>query len=362
MNDIINVHTIAKDYKIYIGEDILDELRSFVERSDYSDKSALVTNSTVYPLYGEKVERVLKDRFKVFTYILPDGEEYKNIHEFIKIVDFLVENNLDRRSPLFALGGGVVGDIAGFAAATFLRGIPLIHIPTTLLAQVDSSIGGKVAVNHKRGKNLIGAFYQPDAVFSGIDFLYTLPDREWRGALAEVIKYGVIQDEELFSYMEKNTEKILHRDRQAMLYIVKKSILNKANIVQRDEREKDIRRILNFGHTLAHALEKMGEYKTCRHGEAVAVGMVFASLLSWKLNICEKQVYERIKNILQSFSLPVHIPSKFETDDIYDAMRWDKKAVSNKLRFVLTENIGKVKIVTALEPQIIGEAIDKMKE
>jgi len=359
---IIDVHTLVKTYNVFVGEDILEELLSFVEKSDYSKKSALVTNSTVYPLYGKRIEEVLKNRFEVFTYIMPDGEEYKNIYEFIKIVDFLAENNLDRRSPLFALGGGVVGDIAGFAAAAFLRGIPLIHIPTTLLAQADSSIGGKVAVNHKRGKNLIGAFYQPDAVFSGIDFLYTLPDREWKAALAEVIKYGIIQDEGLFEYIEQNTEKILHRDRQATLHIVKRSILNKANIVQNDEKERDIRQILNFGHTLAHALEKIGGYKTYRHGEAVAVGMVFASSLSWKLDICKKQVYERIKNVLRSFFLPVYIPSEFKTNDIYDVMRWDKKVVSDKLRFVLTEKIGKVRIVTGLESRIVSEVIDEMKE
>jgi 3-dehydroquinate synthase len=361
MNDIINVHTIAKDYKIYIGEDILEELLSFIEKADYSNKSALVTNSTVYPLYGKRIEEVLKNRFEVFTYILPDGEEYKNIYEFIKITDFLAENNLDRKSPLFALGGGVIGDIAGFAASTFLRGIPLIHIPTTLLAQVDSSIGGKVAINHKRGKNLIGAFYQPDAVFSGIGFLHTLPDREWKAAMAEVIKYGVIRDEELFSYMEKNVERILKREEEAVFYIVRKSILNKVSVIEEDEKEKGLRQILNFGHTLAHALEKIGGYKTYRHGEAVAVGMVFASLLSWKLNICKKQVYERIRNILQSFSLPTHIPLKFETNSICDTMSWDKKVVSDKLRFVLTENIGKVRIITDLELQMIVETINELK-
>ncbi len=359
---IIDVHTLVKTYNVFVGEDISEELLSFIEKANYSNKSALVTNSTVYPLYGKRTEEILKNRFEVFTYILPDGEEYKNIYEFIKIIDFLAENNLDRKSPLFALGGGVVGDIAGFAAAAFLRGIPLIHIPTTLLAQADSSIGGKVAVNHKKGKNLIGAFYQPDAVFSGIDFLHTLPDREWKAALAEVVKYGIIQDEGLFKYIEQNTEKILHRDRQATLYIVKRSILNKTNIVQKDEKEKDVRQILNFGHTLAHALEKIGGYKTYRHGEAVAVGMVFASLLSWKLDICKEQVYERIKNILQSFSLPVHVPSEFKTNDIYNVMRWDKKVVSDKLRFVLTENIGKVRIATGLKSQIVSEVIDEMKE
>ena len=282
---------------------------------------------------------------------IPDGETSKSLQEAEKLYTRAIEAGLDRKSVVIALGGGVVGDLAGFVAATFMRGIDLIQIPTTLLAQVDSSVGGKTAVNHALGKNLIGAFHQPRAVFIDLNFLKTLPEREIKSGLGEVVKYGVISDGDFFTYLEDNADKILQCDLKTLAHVVKRSCEIKAQVVGADEKESGLRRILNFGHTLAHAIEEETRYEKYRHGEAVSIGMVGAAVISWELGKINFNDVARLKDLLDKLQL-VTTCEGVDVDDVCKVALRDKKVIGGKIGWILMRGIGDVEItdeVTELE-------------
>lgn len=340
--DSIKVKLGERSYPIYFGSGILKEFGKTFKGFSKSNRAVIVTNPKVGGLYYSVVEKgLLKEGIEPIRLDVPDGEEYKTLAWASKLFDRLIALKADRQTPLIALGGGVIGDLTGFVAATYLRGVPFIQVPTTLLAQVDSSVGGKTGVNHRRGKNLIGAFYQPKFVYIDVDTLKTLDKRELRAGLAEVIKYGVIKDAKLFKYLEDNIDVLTQN--LALLHIIKRSCAIKASVVEADEREAGLRAILNFGHTFGHAVEAVTKYKEYKHGEAVAIGMVYAAELSHGLGLCGKDEVDRISDLIKNAGLPVEAPD-FPRKSFLKAMEIDKKMVGGELRFVLIEKIGKVRI------------------
>lgn len=316
-----------------------------MKESGLKGKAACITNPTIGKLYGNRVLASLgKAGFEVCRIDIPDGEEYKNLEWVSYIYDKLMEHKMERQSPIVAFGGGVIGDIAGFAAATYLRGVPYIQVPTTLLSQVDSSVGGKTGVNHPEGKNLIGAFYQPRMAFLDVDVLKTLEQRDIKAGLAEAIKYGIIRDKNFFSFLEENYADVLKLG-DGLLHVVKVSCGIKARVVEEDEREEGIRSILNFGHTFGHAVETVTDYKELRHGEAVAIGMAAAARMSFKLGLCSKMVVDRIEGLLAKVGLPTKVSAisyQLSAHGLFKAMEMDKKVAGGKIRFVMVEDIGKV--------------------
>jgi 3-dehydroquinate synthase len=308
----------------------------------------IVTNTTVALLYLATLRASLTDR-NVAECILPDGEQHKTLQTAGWVFDALVGRKLNRDATVLALGGGVVGDIAGFVAACYLRGIGYVQIPTTLLAQVDSSVGGKTGVNHSGGKNLIGAFYQPRAVLADTDTLATLPDRELRAGLAEVIKYGCVWDPLLFDWLDLNMGKLLARDSDALTYAIGRSCEIKATVVGHDEREQSLRAILNFGHTFGHAIEAATAYETYLHGEAVALGMLMAADLSCRLGLIDAPVKARVQSLLARAGLPTEAP-KIGAARALELMRMDKKVLAGAIRLVLLEKLGRA-VVIAKYPQ-----------
>lgn len=343
--ETVKVELGERSYDIIIGSGLLDGIGARLKAYGPSPKAALVSNPTVFALYGKRVAGSLKKAgFNLEHVIIPDGEEYKNLETLKRIYDELLKHGLDRKSALIALGGGVVGDIAGFAASTYMRGISYVQIPTTLLAQVDSSVGGKTGVDHKLGKNMIGAFWQPGLVLIDVATLKTLPKKQLLAGLAEVIKYGVIYDSELFEFLEANRDRILNLDNEAITHIIRRSCEIKADVVSKDERESGLRAILNYGHTIGHAVETATGYTRYLHGEAVAIGMHLEAKLSQLLKgIDDGQVF-RIKALIDSYGLPSEIPGDINRDDILSSMQLDKKAVAGKLKFILPERIGAVRI------------------
>ena len=324
-------------------------------------KALIITNSKVGPLYSSLLKNSLENAgFSVSVAQIPDGEQHKNLETVKKLYEKCVSEKIERNSCIFALGGGVVGDIAGFVAATYLRGTKLVQVPTTLLAQVDSSIGGKTGVNLKGGKNLVGSFYQPDAVIICSEVLRTLPKRELSCGISEVIKYGCIADAKLFSYLKDNVEKIISLDRASIDKIITVSCSIKAQIVSRDEREKKGERmLLNFGHTIGHAIETVTSYKKYKHGEAIAIGMVAASIISEKTGLMRKSDAVRIKNLITAYSLPSACP-KIPVSSLLDAMKVDKKVSKGKINFVLLEGIGKAKVSNAVPKKTISGALGEI--
>ena len=308
----------------------------------------VVTNTTVAPLYLPALRTALGER-RVADCVLPDGEQHKTLKTAGRVFDALVENKLNRDATVLALGGGVVGDIAGFCAACYQRGIGYVQIPTTLLAQVDSSVGGKTGVNHSGGKNLIGAFHQPLAVIADTDTLITLPDRELSAGVAEVIKYGCVSDPSLLDWLELNVGKLLARDAAALRYAIAQSCQIKASVVAQDEREQGLRAILNFGHTFGHAIEAATAYETYLHGEAVALGMLIAVDLSCRLGMIDAAVNARLHDLVGRAGLPTDVP-KIGAARALALMQMDKKVLSGKLRLVLLEKLGRA-IVTSTYPQ-----------
>jgi 3-dehydroquinate synthase len=304
----------------------------------------IVTNTTVAQLYLAKLNNTLAGR-RVAECILPDGEQHKTLQTAGWVFDALVAKKMNRDATVLALGGGVVGDIAGFAAACYQRGIGYVQIPTTLLAQVDSSVGGKTGVNHPGGKNLIGAFYQPLAVITDTDTLTTLPDRELRAGLAEVIKYGCVWDPLLFDWLDVNISKLLARDVEALTYAIARSCEIKATVVAKDEREQNLRAILNFGHTFGHAIEAATAYEGYLHGEAVGLGMLIAADLSRRLGLIDSAVQDRVRDILVRTGLPTEAP-RIGADKALELMHMDKKVLAGTVRLVLIEKLGRA-IVTA---------------
>lgn len=353
----VTVNLGVKSYPIYIGENILHEIGVYVKGLGVGPKVMVVTNPTVHSLYGQVVIDSLTDAgFEVFLGEVPDGEKYKSMDSAQHLYDIAFESNLDRSSAIIALGGGVIGDLAGFVASTYMRGIPFIQVPTTLLAQVDSSVGGKVAVNHPKGKNIIGAFYQPRMVFADIKTLSTLAEREFKAGMAEVIKYGVIWDSDFFDYLEKHYTDIRNLNSESVSHIVEKSCSIKAHVVEQDETEESIRAILNYGHTFGHALEALTNYKNYVHGEAVAIGMVIAADVSLGLGKLDSADRDRIETLVSTYGLPVKYP-EINIDDIIESMGHDKKVKAGKVRYILPDKIGRVSIVTDIPHQTLIEAL-----
>jgi len=354
----VRVELGERSYDICIGKNILRNIGGSLKSLGLSPRIAIVTNPTVYPLYGAVVASSLrKAGFDVLSVTIPDGEEYKDLLWAEHVFNILLKAKLDRSSALVALGGGVIGDITGFAASTYMRGISYIQVPTTLLAQVDSSVGGKTGVNHRLGKNMIGTFWQPRLVWVDTATLKTLPGREFLSGLAEVIKYGVIWDGKLFDFLEAGKKKILNLDNKSIMHIIKRSCEIKAEVVSKDERESGIRSILNFGHTIGHAIETATGYRRYLHGEAVAIGMCLEAELSGKLKFIGSDKVRRIKSLVESYGLPSEMPEDIDIKHILSSMELDKKAVAGELRFILPERIGKVKIHKGVSEKVIRELL-----
>ena len=337
-----------RSYDILIGRGLLDAPQSWRGLPKAAD-AVIVTNSVVGPLYTARLQASLSMLYqRVIVVELPDGEASKTWESMSRIFDVMLEAGCDRKTVLFALGGGVIGDLTGFAAASYMRGVPFVQVPTTLLAQVDSSVGGKTAINHPLGKNMIGAFYQPLRVVGDLETLDTLPERELRAGLAEVIKYGPIADEQFFDWIERNLDALLAREPAALVHAIRRSCEIKAAVVSRDERESGLREILNFGHTFGHAIEAGLGYGEWLHGEAVGCGMVMAADLSARLGLIQAEVAQRLRHLIARAGLPVVGPA-LGIDRYFALMRLDKKAVAREIRFVLLDGIGKAVTRTALD-------------
>jgi len=358
------MHTVKvplgeRSYDIEIGMS-LDQTGPEIKSLGLGQKIAVVVNPTVKALYAKQVMESLKAQgFMAMVIVIPDGEQHKDLDWANAIYTSLLTNAFDRRSLIVALGGGVIGDLAGFAAATYMRGIPFVQVPTTLLAMVDSSVGGKTGVNHPMGKNMIGAFHQPQKVLMDLEVLKTLPKEEFLSGMAEVIKYGVIWDGAFFDYLDNNRDRILGLDRDALIHVIRRSCEIKAEVVGKDEREGGLRAILNFGHTVGHAIEKAENY-TMRHGEAVAIGMVYASRLAFATGLCDASVPERVEKLIASYGLPTNLRSlsrKPTVQGLMDTMQIDKKAEGGKVKFVLPTKIGEVVITKEWEEQKLRELI-----
>lgn len=347
----------ARSYDICIGHNLLDELKDSLSDLSIGKKAAIITNPKLNRFYGKVIYQQLIESGFVPTIIeLPPGEKYKTLRSVNKIYDALIKEKFERNSFIIALGGGVIGDIAGFAAATYLRGVPYLQVPTSLVAQVDSSVGGKTGVNHHLGKNLIGAFYQPVLVWIDVDMLKTLPRRELIAGMAEVIKYAVIADEEFFSFIERDYKKILSLDKETLIHMIERSCEIKAEVVSADEREKGLRAILNFGHTIGHAIETLTDYKKYKHGEAVAIGMVCASKLAALMGMCHQDVYERIEKLCRLIGLGTSAP-QIDFTTLWDTLQRDKKVINERVRFVLPVRLGEVKITEDVDRRVLQEAI-----
>lgn len=356
----VRVELGPRSYNIYIGGGLLGRLGSWVREISAGDKALVVSNRTVFALYGETVSKSLGDHgFKVIPGAMGDGEEHKDLATLEKLYDLAFAHKMDRSCPVVALGGGVVGDAAGLAAATYLRGVPFVQVPTTLLAQVDSSVGGKVAVNRPGGKNIVGAFYQPGLVAADTAVLKTLPPREIKSGLAELLKYGVISDTGFFGWLEENTGKLLSLDEDALAHAVAVSCRIKAQVVEADETEQGLRAILNFGHTAGHAVEVLSGYGVYSHGEAVAAGMAAAARLAEAIGLLPAEQARRVVSLIRRAGLPVSLPPSLEIDDIIASMRQDKKARAGNLTFVLPVGIGSVKVFDDIPEKLVREALLK---
>ena len=352
----LRVELEEKSYPIFIGKDLLDQADLFGGFIT-SKQVMIVTNETIAPLYLERLQQSLKD-YIVERVIIPDGEEYKNLDTMNEIITTLLQKRFSRNCNLVALGGGVVGDITGFAAACYQRGVNYIQVPTTLLAQVDSSVGGKTAVNHALGKNMIGAFYQPRAVIADTSVLKTLEDRQLRAGLAEVIKYGLIRDKVFFEWLENNIEHLLQRDAEALVYAIETSCRNKAEVVAMDEKESGVRALLNLGHTFGHAIETGLNYKGWLHGEAIATGMLMAADLSCRHGWLPDDDVARTREILLSANLPVTLPEALDTLKMLDLMSVDKKAKDGLLYLVLLKEIGNAFVTNEFDPEKLNATLE----
>jgi len=334
----IDVELGTRRYPIFIGAGVMESTEEFARAIPARDV-LLVTNTTVGPLYADRLTAALAPR-RCVEVSLPDGEVHKTLANVTRMLDVLIANRFARDCCVVALGGGVVGDMAGFAAACYQRGVPFVQVPTTLLAQVDSSVGGKTGVNHPGGKNLIGAFHQPSAVFADTNTLNTLPDRELRAGLAEVIKYGLIVDQAFFDWLEGHADRLLARDPAALAHAIKRSCEIKAEIVARDEREQGDRALLNLGHTFGHAIESATNYSSWLHGEAVGAGMLLAADMSERLGWVSAADVSRVERILRKFGLPVDV-SALSAGTLAEKMKIDKKVAAGRIRLVLLKAIGK---------------------
>ncbi|MCR5439664.1 MAG: 3-dehydroquinate synthase [Selenomonas sp.] len=353
----VRVELGEKSYSIYIGYDLDEKLRSFVKNAAFSKKAMVITDTNVGPLYGEKIVKLLNEAgLEAALVTVPAGESSKSLTVAEGLYTKAIELGLDRKSPIFALGGGVVGDLAGFIAATYMRGVPFVQLPTSLLAQVDSSVGGKVAVNHKLGKNLIGAFYQPKAVFMDLELMKTLPKREIYTGLGEIIKYGIIYDREFFDFLEANQQAVLDLAPEATIHMIARSCEIKAAVVSQDEQEAGLRRILNFGHTMAHAIEKETGYTRYNHGEAVAIGSVGAADISCELGMISPKEFQRVVQLTENLQLPTKAEG-CTVDAMYGDIFHDKKTVAGKVTWVLMDAIGSVVCRNDVPAEVVKKAM-----
>lgn len=352
---------LGKDsYDIVIGHGLAAQLSAFVKERDYSRQALIVTDTNVGPLYGEKTAETLRQAgLSPFIYTVPAGEPSKSLAVAEGIYTAVIEHGLDRKSPVFALGGGVVGDLAGFIASTYMRGVPFIQLPTSLLAQVDSSVGGKVAVNHALGKNLIGCFYQPDAVYIDLAFMETLPAREISTGLGEIVKYGIIYDEAFFTFLEQHQQEVLSLTSEAAVHMIARSCEIKAAVVSQDEKEAGLRRILNYGHTMAHAIEQETGYVRYNHGEAVAIGMVGAADISRQLGLIDAATAARTTALIASLGLPIQAEGCTE-DKMYEEIFHDKKTVNGKVHWVLMDRIGHTQIRSDVPENVVRQAMERV--
>lgn len=352
---VVEVALGERSYPIHLGYGLLRQpelLRGCVR----GRQVAIISNDVVAPLYLQPVRDALEADHQVDVFLMADGEQHKNLDTYARLMDFLLEHRHNRTTTLLALGGGVVGDLTGFAAATFQRGVDFVQIPTTLLAQVDSSVGGKTAVNHPRGKNMIGAFYQPRCVIADAAVLETLPDREYRAGLAEVLKYGVIRDADFFARLEDGADALRERRAGALVDVVRRSCEIKADVVAADERESGIRAILNFGHTFGHAIETLTGYRRFLHGEAVAIGMVMAADLSWRQGLLPGEDARRIRAALAALGLPV-TPPLLAAEAMLAAMGMDKKVLDGRLRLVLATALGSAVVTEDVDPAALSRTL-----
>ncbi len=342
-----------RSYDILIGLGLRKRAGEFLKPVFKPSRVVVITHPSINDLYGEEVaESFIAQGWTTDIIEVPEGEFSKNLSQAEKLYDHLLELNCDRKSVLVALGGGVIGDLVGFVAATYQRGIPFIQVPTTLLSQVDSSVGGKTAVNHPKGKNMIGAFYQPRLVVADLETLRTLPQKEYRAGLAEVVKYGVIADARLFKFLETHYKEILNLDHKPLTHIVETSCTIKAGVVEKDERENHYRMILNFGHTFGHAIESLTEYARFVHGEAVAMGMARAAQLSHSVGKCSEEVPKRLEALLKNLGLPVDMPG-LDSSAVMESLYHDKKTMDHKIRFILVTEIGSIEIVDQMPEEEI---------
>lgn len=348
-----------RSYPIYIGSGLLDQVELYA-RHIKGKQILVVTNETIAPLYLDKVLAQLKP-YQTAQVILPDGEQHKSLDVLNKIFDTLLANKFGRTATLIALGGGVIGDMGGFAAACYQRGIPFIQIPTTLLAQVDSSVGGKTGVNHPLGKNMIGAFYQPQCVIADTDALDTLDDRQFSAGLAEVIKYGLIRDAELFGWLEGNMDALLVRDKVALAFAIERSCLNKAQVVAEDETETGVRATLNLGHTFGHAIETGLGYGKYLHGEAVAIGICQAADLSRRKGWLTEKDVEKIVALLKRAGLPVFPPNELSPEQFVQLMSVDKKNIDGQIRLILLKAIGLATLPVSIDGKLLYETLTSYK-
>ena len=354
--ETLNVDLGDRSYPIYIGSGLLDRPELLTDHIA-GHSAALVSNTTVGPLYAERVARHLTG-LKSTEILLPDGEQYKTLEVLQQIFTGLLETRMDRSTTLIALGGGVVGDMTGFAAACYQRGVDFIQVPTTLLAMVDSSVGGKTGVNHPLGKNMIGAFYQPQCVIIDTDTLDTLDDRQLAAGIAEVIKYGIILDADFFAWLEANMAKLIARDKPALAYAIRRSCEIKADIVAADEKEKGQRALLNLGHTFGHAIETATGYGTWLHGEAVAAGMALAAEMSQRLGWLREDEVGRSRALIASAGLPLTPPEGMTPARFGELMAVDKKVVGGQLRLVLPRAIGKAVVTADFPAEALTETLN----
>jgi len=353
---IIRVKLGSNSYEICIGPGLLAQTGRWLKESGFSGKLVIITDPTVKGLHGNAlISGLVEGDFSVTTLLVPEGEEQKTLETAGRLYQELTAAYTERTTPILALGGGVVGDLAGFVAATYQRGVPLIQIPTTLLAQVDSSIGGKVAVDHGQLKNRIGVFYQPRSVIADINTLKTLPASELANGLAEVIKSAAIRDKEFFIFLEKNIERVKSLDEEVLEEIVFQTAKIKAEIVEKDERDLGLRQILNYGHTIGHAIESTSDFKV-QHGKAVAIGMLAAARISNKMGILDKKELIRLKNLIEKAGLLTEMP-KLNMEEITQAMKHDKKVLRDKIRFILLESIGKAFVTDEVAPDLVEQVI-----
>lgn len=354
----VQVDLGERSYAIFIGQNLISNDK--VWSSYLKDKHILiVSNTKVAPLYLDLVTEKLNKVGLVNSVILPDGEAFKTLEQLEKIITAALDNNYSRDCVMVALGGGVIGDMTGFAAACYQRGVDFIQIPTTLLAQVDSSVGGKTAVNHILGKNMIGAFYQPKLVVIDTNYLTTLPSQEFSAGMAEVIKYGIIWDADFFTWLEQNAHNLTQLDTTALAYAVKRCCEIKAEVVKQDEHEHGVRALLNLGHTFGHAIEAEVGYGKWLHGEAVAAGTVLACKTAIEIGLMDKSVINRVIAIFEAFNLPIEAPSSMDYESFIKHMRRDKKVLAGKIRFILPTEIGKASIHTGIEESVLKKVINR---